>query len=30
MGYLTVEWEKKKVYQSGPAEVILKGNFLPV
>ncbi len=28
MGYLTVEWEKKKVYQSGPAEIILKGNFL--
>jgi diaminopimelate epimerase len=30
MGYLTVEWEKKKVYQSGPAEVVLKGNFLSV
>lgn len=28
MGYLTVEWEKKKVYQSGPAEVVLKGNYL--
>jgi diaminopimelate epimerase len=28
MGYLTVEWEKKKVYQSGPAEIVLKGNFL--
>ncbi|UCE21594.1 MAG: diaminopimelate epimerase [Candidatus Aminicenantes bacterium] len=28
MGYLTVEWEKKKVYQSGPAEVVLKGTFL--
>jgi len=28
MGQLTVEWEKKKVYQSGPAEVVLKGNFL--
>jgi len=27
MGHLTVEWEKKKVYQSGPAEVILKGDF---
>lgn len=27
MGQLTVEWEKKKVYQSGPAEVVLKGNF---
>lgn len=30
MGYLTVEWEKKKVYQSGPAEVILKGDFFSV
>lgn len=30
MGYLTVEWEKKKVYQSGPAEVVLKGNYLSV
>ena len=30
MGYVTVEWVIKKVYQSGPAEVILKGNFLPV
>ena len=28
MGQLTVEWEKKNVYQSGPAEVVLKGNFL--
>ena len=28
MGQLTVEWEKKKVYQSGPAEVVLKGAFL--
>lgn len=28
MGYLTVEWEKKKVYQSGPAEIVLKGTFL--
>jgi diaminopimelate epimerase len=28
MGYLTVEWEKKKVYQSGPAEVVHKGTFL--
>jgi diaminopimelate epimerase len=28
MGYLTVEWEKKKVYQSGPAEIVLKGSFL--
>ncbi len=28
MGYLTVEWEKKKVYQSGPAELVLKGTFL--
>ncbi len=28
MGYLTVEWEKKKVYQSGPAEIVLKGKFL--
>lgn len=28
MGQLTVEWEKKKVYQSGPAEIVLKGDFL--
>jgi len=28
MGYLTVEWEKKKIYQSGPTEVVLKGTFL--
>jgi len=27
-GELTVEWEKKKVYQSGPSEIVLKGNFL--
>lgn len=30
MGYLTVELEKKKVYQSGPAEVVLKGKYLSV
>ena len=28
MGQLTVEWEKEKVYQTGPAEVVFKGNFL--
>jgi len=28
MGYLTVEWEKKKIYQSGPAEMVIKGKFL--
>ncbi len=28
MGRLIVEWDKKKVYQSGPAEVVLKGTFL--
>lgn len=28
MGVLEVEWKKKKVYQSGPAEVVLEGNFI--
>jgi len=28
MGQLTVEWEKKKVYQTGPAEIVFKGEFL--
>ncbi|NOR52895.1 MAG: diaminopimelate epimerase, partial [Candidatus Aminicenantes bacterium] len=28
MGQLTVEWEKEKVYQTGPAEIVFKGNFL--
>lgn len=28
MGNLTVEWEKEKVYQSGPSEVVFEGDFL--
>jgi diaminopimelate epimerase len=28
MGVLEVEWKKEKVYQSGPAEVVLKGNYI--
>jgi len=28
MGKLTVEWEKEKVYQSGPAEVVFEGFLL--
>jgi len=28
MGQLTVEWEKKKIYQTGPAEIVFKGDFL--
>ncbi|UCC39293.1 MAG: diaminopimelate epimerase [Candidatus Aminicenantes bacterium] len=28
MGQLTVEWERKKVYQTGPAEIVFKGDFL--
>lgn len=28
MGELTVEWEKEKVYQTGPAEIVFKGDFL--
>ena len=28
MGQLTVEWEKEKVYQTGPAEVVFKGDYL--
>jgi len=28
MGVLEVEWKKEKVYQSGPAEVVLEGNFI--
>lgn len=28
MGQLTVEWEKKKIYQTGPAEIVFKGEFL--
>jgi len=27
MGHLTVEWEKEKVYQTGPAEIVFKGDF---
>lgn len=27
MGILTVEWEKDKVYQSGPAEIVFEGDF---
>lgn len=27
MGQLTVEWEKKKVYQTGPAEIVFKGDL---
>jgi diaminopimelate epimerase len=28
MGNLTVEWEKEKVYQTGPAEVVFEGSLL--
>jgi diaminopimelate epimerase len=28
MGQLLVEWEKKKVYQTGPAEIVFRGEFL--
>ncbi|MCK4430427.1 MAG: diaminopimelate epimerase [Candidatus Aminicenantes bacterium] len=28
MGDLTVEWEKEKVYQSGPSEIVFEGNYL--
>jgi diaminopimelate epimerase len=28
MGHLTVEWEKEKVYQTGPAEIVFKGDFM--
>lgn len=28
MGYLTVEWEEKKVYQTGPAQIVFEGDFL--
>lgn len=28
MGNLTVEWEKDKVYQTGPAEVVFEGSLL--
>lgn len=28
MGNLTVEWKKKKVYQTGPAEIVFDGDFL--
>lgn len=28
MGVLEVEWKKEKVYQSGPSELVLEGNFL--
>ncbi len=28
MGRLTVEWEKEKVHQSGPAEIIFEGSLL--
>jgi diaminopimelate epimerase len=28
MGQLTVEWEKEKVYQAGPAEIVFRGDFL--
>lgn len=29
MGQLTVEWKKKKVYQTGPAEIVFAGDYLP-
>jgi diaminopimelate epimerase len=28
MGVLEVEWKKLKVYQSGPAELVLEGNYI--
>jgi diaminopimelate epimerase len=28
MGQLIVEWEKRKIYQTGPAEIVFKGDFL--
>lgn len=28
MGNLTVDWEKEKVYQSGPSEIVFEGDFL--
>ena len=28
MGYLTVEWEEEKVYQTGPAQIVFEGDFL--
>jgi diaminopimelate epimerase len=28
MGVLEVEWKKKKVYQSGPAEIVLEGKYI--
>jgi len=28
MGELEVEWKKQKVYQSGPAEIVLEGKYL--
>lgn len=28
MGILTVEWDKEKVYQTGPSEVVFEGNYL--
>lgn len=28
MGVLEVEWKKEKVYQSGPSEVVLEGNYI--
>jgi len=27
MGTLTVEWEKEKVYQTGPSEIVFEGDF---
>ncbi len=29
MGQLIVEWERKKVYQTGPSEIVFRGDFLP-
>lgn len=28
MGYLTVEWEEEKIYQTGPTEIVFNGEFL--
>lgn len=28
MGNLTVEWEREKVYQTGPSEVVFEGDFI--
>ena len=30
MGVLVVEWEKEKIYQTGPSQIVFDGNYMPL